>query len=368
LFNPPIPLSRPLLPTLAAYQQRLQDVWAKHWLTNRGDQVCELSQVLQNRLGASHVSLFCNGSLALLLGLKALELEGEVITTPFTFAATTHALHWAGLQPVFADISPDTLTLDPAAVEAAITPRTSAILGVHVFGIPCHVAALADIAARHKLKVIYDAAHAFGVEIAEQPISAFGDMSMFSLHATKLFHTAEGGLLTYKDAKLEKQLHLLQNHGISGEDTVELAGTNAKMNELQAAMGLCVLELVEEERKKRKKLVAAYAEALSAMPGVQMVLPGVEVTPSYQYVPILFSSDAALSRDVATARLRSLGIHARRYFRPLLSAVCPYDALPSSIPSNLPCSRRTVENILCLPLWGGMPDNLPEVIAKAIGS
>jgi len=255
-----IRLAQPLLPPLKDFVPHLEEIWKAGWLTNRGNKMVELENRLGVVLGAEHLSLFCNGTIALLLGLKALKLAGEVITTPFTFPATAHSLDWAGLTPVFVDVDPRTLNLDPAKVEAAITERTSAILAVHVFGIPCDVEALEALAKKHKLKLIFDAAHAFGTEVNGVPIGQFGDMSMFSFHATKLFHTAEGGGLVYRDPALRNELYLLHNFGIQDEDTVVLSGTNGKMNEIQAALGLAVLEVLDQEREKRARVVRNYRE------------------------------------------------------------------------------------------------------------
>lgn len=362
-----IRLTRPLLPSLDSFNLRLAEIWKAEWLTNRGDQSVELEERLRTYLGCDNLSLFCNGTIALLLGLKALKLSGEVITTPFTFPATTHAIDWAGLTPVFADIDPTRLTLDPKKVEEAITAKTTAILAVHVFGIPCEVHALESIARKYNLKLIYDAAHAFGTEVDGVPIGNFGDLSMFSLHATKLFHTAEGGALVYGDSTLKKELYHLHNFGIKDEDTVISSGINGKMNELQAALGLCVLELVENERQKRALIVERYTANLKSAPGIKLVTPDDSVRSSYQYMPILITVESGRTRDVIFQQLRAQEILARRYFRPLCTKVPCYAALPSASAENLPVAEMIDQQVLCLPLHGDLThdeiDRICEIIA-----
>ncbi|CAN5739521.1 DegT/DnrJ/EryC1/StrS family aminotransferase [soil metagenome] len=361
-----IRLTRPLLPSLDAFNLRLEKIWKEEWLTNRGNQCLELENKLGTYLGCQNLSLFCNGTIALLLGLKALKLSGEVITTPFTFPATTHAIDWAGLSPVFADIDPKTLTIDPKKVEEAITDRTTAILAVHVFGIPCDVHALEAIARKYQLKLIYDAAHAFGTEVDGMPIGNFGDLSMFSLHATKLFHTAEGGALVYKDAALKSELHYLHNFGIKDEDTVVSSGINGKMNELQAALGLCVLDLVEVERQKRALIVERYTSNLEALDDVAAVLPLPSVRSSYQYMPIIIKAQGDRSRDSIFYQLRAKEILARRYFRPLCTKTPCYANLPSASACNLPIAEVIDQQILCLPLHGDLSNDDVDHICDII--
>jgi dTDP-4-amino-4,6-dideoxygalactose transaminase len=345
---------------------RLQEIWNDGWLTNRGKQCLKLEQELKSYLRCENLSLFCNGTIALLLGLKSLKLSGEVITTPFTFPATTHAIDWAGLTPVFADIDPDTLTIDPRRVEEAITTRTTAILAVHVFGIPCDVQALDQIAKKHNLKLIYDAAHAFGAEIDGVPVGNFGDLTMFSLHATKLFHTAEGGALVYKDSTLQKELHYLHNFGIVDEDTVVCSGINGKLNELQAALGLCVLDMVEQERQTRANIVAHYISRLNSITDVTVVTPPPAVRQSYQYMPILLTGSGKRTRDSIFTKLRENDILARRYFRPLCSKTPSYSHLASAFSSNLPCAELIDQQILCLPLHGNLTESNIDRICEII--
>jgi len=363
-----IRFTHPLLPPLDKLQTLLEEVWSEGWLTNRGRQHDRLEAALKGTLRCKNLSLFCNGTMALLLGLRALRLKGEVITTPFTFPATVHAIEWAGLTPVFCDIDPQTHGLDPKRVEEAITDKTCAILALHAYGIPCDVQALEQIARKHGLKLIFDAAHAFGTEVNGIPIGHFGDMSMFSFHATKLFHTAEGGALVFRDDSLASQLQLLQNFGIQSEDHVVLSGINGKMNEIQAVLGLCVLEQLDEERSKRKAIATSYQSRLADVPGVISVQPGPEVKSSYQYFPIRIGAGALRSRDEVFSIMREAGIHARRYFHPLCSHADCYVDLPSALPENLPHATRAAQEILCLPFYGGLSDlDLQRVCEIIIG-
>lgn len=347
---------RPLLPPLDRLQILLKDIWQEGWLTNRGRQHERLENALKGTLRCENISLFCNGTIALLIGLRALRLQGEVITTPFTFPATVHAIDWAGLTPVFCDINPVTHGLDPQRVEAAITDKTCAILALHAYGIPCDVEALEQIAKKNGLKLIFDAAHAFGTEVNGIPIGQYGDMSMFSFHATKLFHTAEGGALVFQDGSLAAELRLLQNFGIQSEDSVVLSGINGKMNEIQSALGLCVLEQMDEERRKRASVAARYLSRLTDVPGVACLQPGPEVRPSHQYFPIRIGSGASYTRDEVFRLMHVNGVHARRYFHPLCSRANCYAGLPSSSPDNLPQATLAAQEILCLPFYGDLSD------------
>ena len=354
-FPEPVYVTRPLLPPLDEYTARLREVWEARWLTNNGAQHQALTRALAAMLGTPHVSLFANGTLALLAACRTFGLEGEAITTPFTFPATTHALHWAGLTPVFADIDAATLTLDPAAVESAITPRTSAIVAVHVYGIACDVEALAALAARHGLKLIYDAAHAFGTMHKGRPLASFGDATMLSFHATKLFHTAEGGALIVGDAETRANVDLLRNFGIANESDVVLPGINAKMSELSAALGLSVLPHLADERYHRARVAAIYDRELASLPGVASVRPSPASTDSLQYYVIrVDGATAGCTRDELHARLKRFNVHTRRYFWPLCSDCQPYRALPSAAPALLPVAHRAASEVLCLPLYGAL--------------
>ena len=270
-FDEPVYVTRPILPPLEAYLEHLREIWTSRQLTNAGPLTGELEHLLGAYLEAPHMSLFNNGTMALMTACQALDLSGEVITTPFTFPATPHALTWSRITPVFADIDPMTMTIDPVAVESLVTSRTTGILGVHVYGLPCAVGALQAIAEKFALRLVYDAAHALTTRINDQPITNFGDVSMLSFHATKLFHTAEGGALVTRDEQLRQRIDLLRNFGIKNETTVLECGINGKMSELHAALGLCALSLIENERAARRELAAVYRERLGDLPGVTLM-------------------------------------------------------------------------------------------------
>ena len=366
-FDEPIYVTRPLLPPLDALHRRLGEVWSSRWLTNAGAQHEQLGAAIGRYLAVPEVSLFNNGTISLLVALRAFEVRGEVITTPFTFPATPHAISWRGAKPVFCDIDPVGLTLDPARVEALITRETSCILAVHVYGIPCDVAALQAIADRHGLKLLYDAAHAFGTKIRGVGIGNFGDASMFSFHATKLFHSAEGGALTCGSASLRKTFDDLKNFGIRGQEEVRSIGINGKMNELQAALGLAVLDCVPAELERRRAVIARYRERLDGIRGLTTVAepPGVEGSCQYFVVridPAAFGS----SRDTVFERLTQYNVFARKYFYPLCSTYDVYRDLPSAAADRLPVATRVVREVLCLPLYGTLPLEAVDVICDMI--
>lgn len=369
-FAEPVFVTRPLLPPLPEVMRALEPVWASGWLTNNGAAHRSLQARLATVLGAPHLSLYGNGTLALVVGLKALGLEpgaGEVITTPFTFPATVHALQWCGLTPVFADIHPHSLCLDPAAVAARIGPRTVGILGVHVYGMPCDVVALEALAARHHLALAYDGAHAFGTTAHGRPVAQWGDATMYSFHATKLFHTAEGGALALRNPAHKQRAELLKNFGIVDEDTVALAGINAKMNEVQAALGHVVLDHLGAERSRRAAIRALYAQRLRGLPGLNLLEmpPGVE--DSLQYLVLRVSAaQAGISRDELHARLKHYNIITRRYFHPLCSRYPLYSSLPSAHPAELPVAEAVATEVLSLPLHGGLSEGDVHRIADAI--
>jgi len=370
-FAEPIHVTRPLLPPLASLVSRLEAVWATQQLTNIGPQHARLESVLRDHLGVRELSLFTNGTAALITAIRALDLTGDVLTTPFTFPATPHALSWSGLTPVFCDIDPATLNLDPAAVASAVTGRTSAILAVHVYGTPCDVAALQQVADRHGLRIIYDAAHAFGARVLGRPIGVFGDVSMFSFHATKLFHTAEGGALACADASLKAKIDDLRNFGIHGPDAVDAIGLNGKMTELQAALGLTVLDALGAELAQRRRLLARYADRFGAIDGVRWLLAADTRDSSCQYAVVRVDADAfGCSRDVLHERLREFNVYTRKYFHPLCSDYDCYRDQPSAAPANLPVAARAAKDVLCLPLYGGLAeadvDRICDMVA-AIG-
>jgi len=350
-FEKPIYVTRPFLPPLEEFYDGLKEIWENKWLTNNGPLVQRLGQELSNYFETDNVCLFTNGTLALQIGLQGMGITGEVITTPFTFVATTHALFWNKIRPVFIDIEPDFYTLDPEKVEAAITPWTTAILAVHVFGHPCKVNVLADIARRHNLKLIYDAAHAFGVRVGNKSIAHFGDMSMFSFHATKLYHSIEGGMLTFQDSGIKRILDYLKNFGFKNEVEVVMPGTNAKMNELQALMGSMVLKKIDENIEKCRQITAVYREKLKDIPGIHLrpELPE-EVSYNYSYIPIEVDEiEFGMSREQLYEKLKEYNIYTRRYFYPL---VCDFSCYKSvAVKDPLIVARRVANRILALPIY-----------------
>ena len=366
-FTQPIYVARPHLPALEKYQARLEKIWTSGWLANNGAQHQELEKALSAVLGAPHLSLFNNGTIGLMLGCKALGLSGEVITTPFTFPATAHVLNWNNITPIFADIDPDTLTLAPAAIEPLITAQTSGILGVHVYGVPCDVQGIEQLARPRGLKVIYDGAHAFGTTVNGQPIAAFGDMTMYSFHATKLFHTAEGGALAVQDPAVKQRLDLLKNFGIKNEDEVILPGINGKMNELQAALGLALLDEIADERARRAQITALYRERLGKIDGLRLIEMPAGVTNSYQYQVVrVDAAITGMSRDALHESLKTFNIITRKYFYPLCSQYSCYQHLPSAAPQRLPNAHRVAREVLTLPLFSALTNEDVHRICDAI--
>ncbi len=369
-FTEPIYITRPVLPDLEEYSAKLREVWDSQRLTNNGPQHEVFEKELTKVLKVPDISLFNNGTIALIVACQSLRLSGEVITTPFTFPATSHVLSWNNIKPIFCDIDPATMNIDAKRIESMITPQTSGILGVHVYGTPCDVTGIQEVADRYGLKVIYDAAHAFGVEIDGMGIGAFGDISMFSFHATKLFHTAEGGALTYNNKTLKPRVDFLKNFGIKNQEEVVMPGINGKMNELQAALGLLVLEKVEEERQKRKFLMEVYSECLMDVDGVKVLknrLPGVKN--SYQYFVIRIDKKLfGRSRDYVYEEFKKYNVFARKYFHPLCSDYPCYKYLPSSSKENLPVANKVVKEVLCMPLYGGLTASDIEKICNILKS
>lgn len=366
-FEQPIYVTRPMLPEFATFTERLASIWASGILSNGGPLHVELERRLHDHLGDGHIALFNNGTNALMTAVKALELSGEVITTPFTFAATPHVLAWHGIDPVFVDIEERSMTLDPDRIEAAITERTTGILAVHVYGNACDVEAIGRIAAKHRLKVLYDGAHAFGTQVNGRPIAHFGDATMFSFHATKLFHSAEGGAVVMNDPDLKRGMELLKNFGIADEVTVKAVGINSKMNELQAAMGLCLVDEVAAEKAKRRAVAEIYCERLGDLPGFKVPrLPDL-ATDSLQYYCLRIDRKVAgISRDSVYEGLKRYNVFARRYFYPLCSDYEPYRDLPSSSTQNLPIANRVGGEVLCLPYFGGLGTEAAERICATI--
>jgi dTDP-4-amino-4,6-dideoxygalactose transaminase len=356
-FKEPLHITRPPLPDRNDVYRKIDEIWDSHWLTNIGTQHRQFESKLKNHLGVSNISLFCNGTLALQLACQALRLSGEVITTPFTFAATPHVLYWNRITPVFCDIDPNTFNLDPKRIESMITPNTTAILPVHVFGYPCDVHGIQKIADRYGLRVIYDAAHSFGVEIGDEKIGSYGDISMFSFHATKIYHTLEGGALAFSDERLRERLEFAKNFGFKGEDNIVVPGINAKMNEFQAAIGLLMLDLVEEEIKKRKKLTMIYRERLKDIPGInfRVDMPGVKHN-YYNFVIIVEEEIFGKSRDELYEDFKQFNIFTRKYFYPLCSQFQCYKHYPSSSPENLSVAEKVTKEVLSLPLYGDLEE------------
>lgn len=354
-------VTRSSMPPLGEYVDEIAPLWESHWLTNMGAEHKKLEAMLKERLRVGNLALFTNGHSALECVLESLGLPkgGEAITTPFTFASTTHAIVRKGLVPVFADVRESDLTLDPEAVEAAITPRTCAIVPVHVYGNLCDVDAIRDIADRHGLAVVYDAAHAFGVERRNpetggwESSASFGDASMFSFHATKVFNTIEGGCVCFRDPALYDALNQWKNFGITGPEDVEHVGGNAKMNEFCAAMGVCNLRHLDDEVAKRKAVAERYWELLGGIPGVHAVKPSGDVRHNYAYLPVLFDPETFGSmRDDVLEALAAEGVGARKYFYPLVSDFACYRSVYSS--DRTPVAKRAAERVLTLPLYADL--------------
>ncbi len=344
-------VTKPHLPPLEEVVKLLEGVWDRRILTNAGPLHEQLEADLASHLGVEHLSLFANGTLALLVALKALRLQGEVITTPFSFVATSEALSWNGLEPVFADIDPRSFGLDPRSIEASITPRTSAILAVHCYGFPCDVEAIQRIADDYNLRVIYDAAHAFGVNCHCGSLLQHGDLSIMSFHATKVFTTFEGGAIVSPDAKTKKRIDRLKNFGFVDEITVASNGINAKMSELHAAVGLAQLPGIDDAIARRATVAEAYGELLADLSGLTLPDFGQMDRPNYAYYPVLVSDQALLNRDLLLEEMRSHGIVPRRYFHPLIPEFQYYRSNPSADPCRYPVSARLSGQVLCLPIY-----------------
>lgn len=359
-------VTRPFLPPLEELIPHLQQIWASGQLTNGGPYHQQLEAELARYLGVPHVALFANATIGLVTALQSLRITGEVITTPYSFVATTHSLLWNGIKPVFVDIDEKTLNLDPSKIEAAITPQTTAILPVHCYGHPCDVEGIQKIADDYNLKVIYDAAHAFGVKTGTGSVLNHGDLSVLSFHATKVFNTFEGGAIVCPDAKTKDRINHLKNFGFANETTVVATGINGKMSEFNAALGLLQLQYVEQAIERRRAIDLRYRELLAACPGIQCIDGVAGETANYAYFPILVGNDYPISRDALYERLASHGIHARRYFYPLISDFPMYKGLPSAQPHLLPVARRMASQILCLPIYPDLGDAEVETIAGII--
>jgi dTDP-4-amino-4,6-dideoxygalactose transaminase len=349
-------VTKPHLPPLEDFIPYLQEIWASEWLTNAGPMHRRLEHELADFLGVPFVSLVNNATNALMVAFRALDVVGEVITTPYSFVATTHSLLWNGNTPVFVDIDPATLNLDPTKIESAITEDTTAILPVHCYGTPCDVTAIRTIAQAHGLKVIYDAAHAFAVEWECASVLNHGDLSVLSFHATKVFNTFEGGAIICQDAAVKKRIDSLKNFGIQNEVTVTDTGINGKMAEVNAAFGLLQLKTVRNAIARRRAIAELYQRELAAVPGIRYVQAGVPAKLNFGYFPILVSTEYSLSRDALYERLKASNIYTRRYFYPLLSDLPMYSQFTSAARSNLPVAADAAARILCLPIYPSLED------------
>jgi dTDP-4-amino-4,6-dideoxygalactose transaminase len=367
-FEKPIYVTRPFLPPLEEFAKGLEEIWESRWLTNNGPILKRFTQELCNYFETDNLCLFNNGTLALQIALQGMGISGEVITTPFTFVATTHVLYWNKIRPVFVDIEQEYYTIDPEKVEAAITPWTTAILGVHVYGHPCKINALADIARRHNLKLIYDAAHSFGMKVGGKSIAHYGDLSMFSFHATKLYHSLEGGMLIFKETGLKILFDYLKNFGFKNEEEVVMPGTNAKMNEMQALMGIQVLKYLEENINKREKITALYRQRLKEIPGIRLVPPlPSDIKYNHGYFPVeVDEKEFGMSREALYNKLKEYNVVTRRYFYPLITDYACYRNV--SVKDPLTIARRVAAQILTLPIYDGLQLSEVEAICDIIGA
>jgi dTDP-4-amino-4,6-dideoxygalactose transaminase len=361
-------VTRPYLPDLEELIPLLRQIWTNRVLTNQGPFLQNFEERLGQFLGTEHVSVVCNGAVGLSAAIAAAEIEGEVITTPFSFVATTHSIAMAGLTPVFVDVRPQDFTIDPERLEAAITPRTSAIMAVHVYGNPCDVDAIRSIAERHNLKVIYDAAHAFGVRYRGESLLVHGDFATLSFHATKAFNTFEGGAVLSATAAGQRLVNNYRNFGFVDEVTIPAIGSNAKMSEFNAALGLLQLDHFEDVRRKRAEVDRRYREMLAGIEGVDVLPIPPEVEPNYTYFPILVLPEFGISRDELYERLKASGFYARRYFYPLLSSLPMYRYLPTAAAENLPVARQASEQILCLPFFHDLAESDQRRLVEIIRS
>lgn len=361
-------VTQPYLPPLEDFIPYLAEIWQSKTLTNSGPYHQQLEKELCQYLGVNHISLFTNGTIALITALQALRVTGEVITTPFSFVATSHSLLWNGIKPVFVDIDPNTLNLDPAKIEAAITPQTTAIMPVHVYGHPCDVDAIQKIADNYNLKVIYDAAHAFGVQCHCGSVLNHGDLSVLSFHATKVFNTFEGGAIVSPDAKTKTRIDQLKNFGHVGELSVVAPGINGKMSEINAAFGLLQLKYIDKALARRKEIDIAYRAQLKNVKGIHCLNDAGEFVANYAYFPILVRSDYPISRDELNQKLKDIGIITRRYFYPLISDFPMYRGLPSAHRENLSVATVAAQQILCLPIYPDLNMSVIEEITSFIAA
>ncbi|MGF6993984.1 dTDP-4-amino-4,6-dideoxy-D-glucose aminotransferase VioA [Paraburkholderia sp. GAS32] len=359
-------VTQPHLAPLEEFIPYLQQIWDSKVLTNGGPFHQQFEAALCKYLGVRHLALFTNGTLALLTALQALRVTGEVITTPYSFVATAHSLVWNGIKPVFVDVDPGTLNLDPAKIEAAITPQTTAIMPVHCYGKPCDVEAIQKIADNYNLKVIYDAAHAFGVQTEAGSVLEHGDLAVLSFHATKVFNTFEGGAIICQDAKTKQRIDHLKNFGFVDETTVVASGINGKMSEINAAFGLLQLQHIDEALARRAQIDAIYRERLRDVPGIRCLPKTGEKVANHSYFPILVGPEYPISRDALYQKFRDHDIYARRYFYPLISDFPIYRGLPSARRENLPVAHAAAQQVLCLPIFPALTDNMLDRIVGLI--
>lgn len=365
--NELITVTSPLLPDLDGFYELLKDIWKRKWITNNGYYHQELEKALCEYLKVPYISLFTNGTLPLITALQAFRITGEVITTPYSFVATTHSLWWNGIKPVFVDIDPSTGNIDPDKIEVAITPKTTAIMPVHVYGKPCDTRRIQEVADKYGLKVIYDAAHAFGVEVNGEGILNAGDMSTLSFHATKVYNTIEGGALVMHDAQTKKRVDYLKNFGFAGETEVVAPGINSKMDEVRSAYGLLNLHQVDQAIEARHQVAIKYREALREVEGITFFedMPGVKH--NYSYFPIFVDEKKyGMSRDELYFKLKERGILGRRYFYPLISTFTTYRGLESANPNNLPNAHKMAEEVICLPMYHALSEEDVERIIEQI--
>lgn len=346
-----ITVTSPLLPDLEEFHDLLKEIWASKWITNNGSFHQQLEKELAAYLKVPYLSLFTNGTLPLITALQALHVKGEVITTPYSFVATTHSIWWNGLKPVFADIDPRTCNLDPEKIESAITRNTTAIMPVHCYGKPCDIKGIQEVADKYGLKVIYDAAHAFGLEVDGESILNAGDMSTLSFHATKVYNTVEGGALVMHDEKMKRRVDYLKNFGFKNEEEVVAPGINSKMDEIRSAYGILALRKVDEAIQARRAVAVQYRQGLKDIPGISFFedMPGVKH--NYSYFPIFVDAQTyGMTRDELYLRLKDNNVIGRRYFYPLISTFGTYRGLPSADPKNLPVATRMADSVICLPM------------------
>lgn len=362
-----ITVTTPLLPSIEEFNEYLKDIWSRKWITNNGFYHQLLEDELCEYLKVPYLSLFTNGTLPLITALQALRITGEVITTPYSFVATTHAIWWNGIKPVFVDIEPKTCNLDPDRIEAAITPQTTAIMPVHCYGNPCDIDHIQSIADKYGLKVIYDAAHAFGVEVNGKSILEAGDMSTLSFHATKVYNTIEGGALVVKDKQTKQRIDYLKNFGFASETEVIAPGINCKMDEIRSAYGLLNLKQVNEAIAARHKAAVLYRDILSNIEGISFFddLPGVK--PNYSYFPIFVDlKKYGITRDELYFKMKENNILGRRYFYPLISTFSTYRGLDSATPQNLPIATKMANEVICLPMHHELTESDIEKITSII--